>query len=128
MSTLKADTIQNTSGGAATLTKQEAAKAYCAFDMTDNSTVDSFNIGSVTDRATGCIYGNYTNSFSSVSHVVTGSASVVAEGSMGTANNNRSVIVSSDTASRYSENCYKDDNQAQQDEDYIAAVSHGDLA
>ena len=28
MSTLKADTIQSTSGGAATLTKQEAAKAW----------------------------------------------------------------------------------------------------
>ena len=28
MSTLKADTIQSTSGGAATLTKQQAPKAY----------------------------------------------------------------------------------------------------
>ena len=33
MSTLKADTIQNTSGGAATLTKQVAAKMW----VNDNS-------------------------------------------------------------------------------------------
>ena len=32
MSTLKADTIQSTGGGAATLTKQSAAKAWVNFD------------------------------------------------------------------------------------------------
>ena len=128
MSTLKADTIQSTGGGAATRTKQEANKAYSAFDMTNNSTVDSFNIASLTDRATGSLYGNYTNAFSSVSHVVIGSCSVVAEGVMATVNNNRVVIVSSDTASRYSENSFRTDTQALVDEEYMAAVSMGDLA
>ena len=48
MSTLKADTIQSTSGGAATLTKQSAAKAWCkwhasvtvAGSITQSSMVD----------------------------------------------------------------------------------------
>ena len=129
MSTIKADTIVAADGTSpVTLTKQEASKSYSAFDMTNNSTVDSFNIASFTDRSTGSFYGNYTNAFSSVSHVVVGSCSVVAEGSMSTINNNRVVIASSDTASRYSENCFRTDNQGFSDEDYIAAVSMGDLA
>ena len=128
-SVLNVDTIADKAGtGPVGLTKQEASKAYSAFDMTDDSTVDSFNIASLTDRASGSLYGNYTNAFSSVSHVVVGSCSVVAEGSMGTDNANRVVIVSSDTASRYSENCFRTDTQAKVDEDYIAAVSMGDLA
>jgi len=62
MSTLKADTIQNTSGGAATLTKQSAAKAWVHFDGSGTVDIDaSFNIGSLTDNGTG----NYTTAFSS---------------------------------------------------------------
>ena len=129
MSELRADTITASNGtGPVTLTKQEANKAYSAFDMSNNSTVDSFNIASLTDRATGSLYGNYTNVFSSVSHVVVGSCSVVAEGVMSTTHANRVLIVSSDTASRYSENSFRTDTQALVDEEYMAAVSMGDLA
>ena len=54
MSTLKADTIQSTSGGAATLTKQHAAKAWINFNQTSTQAIrDSFNISSITDAATG---------------------------------------------------------------------------
>ena len=54
MSTLKADTIQSTSGGAATLTKQEATKAWINFTLQSTTTArDSFNISSLTDAATG---------------------------------------------------------------------------
>jgi|DEB0MinimDraft_6_1074348.scaffolds.fasta_scaffold122190_2 hypothetical protein len=65
MSTLKADTIQSTSGGAATLTKQSAAKAWVGVcDLTDsNSVVDSFNLASVTDDGTGKVDMNLTNAF-----------------------------------------------------------------
>ena len=48
MSTLKADTIQSTGGGAATLTKQHAAKAYCSIDG-DTTVNESLNIASTTD-------------------------------------------------------------------------------
>ena len=43
MSTLKADTIQSTGGGAATLTKQTAAKHFLSFDgNTENDIKLSF--------------------------------------------------------------------------------------
>ena len=57
MSTLKADTIQSTGGGAATLTKQHAAKAWATIIGTGTPTInDSLNMTSVTDNSTG----NYT--------------------------------------------------------------------
>ncbi len=58
MSTLKADTIQSTGGGAATLTKQEAAKARFVSDS-NMTFYGSFNISSGTDNGTG----NYTYAF-----------------------------------------------------------------
>ena len=51
MSTLKADTIQSTGGGAATLTKQAAAKAYANFSAT--AIVKSLNFSSFVDNGTG---------------------------------------------------------------------------
>lgn len=63
MSTLKADTIQNTSGGAATLTKQSAAKAWCNLDTSGTTAFrDSFNCSSATDSATGRNKASLTNS------------------------------------------------------------------
>ena len=54
MSTLKADTIQSTGGGAATLTRQRAAKAWINFNQTSTQAIrDSYNISSITDAATG---------------------------------------------------------------------------
>jgi hypothetical protein len=52
MSTLKADTVQSTSGGAVTLTNQEASKAWV--QATDAAALsDSFNISGGTDNGTG---------------------------------------------------------------------------
>ena len=54
MSTLKADTIQSTGGGAATLTKQSAAKAWFEYtSITSTALAGSFNISGVTDNGTG---------------------------------------------------------------------------
>ena len=54
MSTLKADTIQSTGGGAATLTKQSAAKAWVNFTQISTTTIrSSANISSLTDAGTG---------------------------------------------------------------------------
>jgi len=69
MSTLKADTIQNTSGGAATLTKQSAAKAFYLFDQRGtilgaNTAGQTFNISSTSDVSTGKISPSFTNSMS----------------------------------------------------------------
>ena len=73
MSTLKADTIQNTSGGAVTLTNQHAAKAWVRYDGTSVTAGadlvgvgDSFNYSSVVDNGTGNYTFSFTNSMSSV--------------------------------------------------------------
>jgi len=70
MSTLKADTIQSTSGGAATLTKQQAAKArgqHAAGTLQSGS----LNHSSITDNGTGLFTHNFTSSFANTlySHV-----------------------------------------------------------
>ena len=72
MSTLRADTIQSTGGGAATLTKQSAAKHFVWFDgNTSNVIENSFNTSSVTDSGTGDYRPVLTNAMSSTFSVLT---------------------------------------------------------
>ena len=66
MSVLKADTIQSTGGGAATLTKQEAAKAYSRVDP--NTISSSLNVSSLTDAGTGLFEDNFTNAFGAATY------------------------------------------------------------
>ena len=62
MSTIKVTTLQTSAGGAVTLTKQIAAKAWGNFNGTGTLALrDSFNVGSITDNGTG----NYTINFTS---------------------------------------------------------------
>ena len=85
MSTLKADTIQSTGGGAATLTKQEAAKAYVLFNGTGTvATRKTFNCSSVTDNDTGDYRPNWTSVFDSANYINTGSCIGSPETSSGT--------------------------------------------
>ena len=54
MSTLKADTIQSTGGGAATLTKQEACKLRCRYNQATASVESGgLNVSSISDDSTG---------------------------------------------------------------------------
>ena len=69
MSTLKADTIQSTGGGAATLTKQEATKAYANNDSV-SSNLKSFNVASFTDAGTGLPEFNFTSAMSDANSVI----------------------------------------------------------
>ena len=75
MSTLKADTIQSTGGGAATLTKQAAAKVYIRRDFNNNATDSSFNIASVTDNALGDQTMNISSAMSAATYSIVGMAS-----------------------------------------------------
>ena len=68
MSTLKADTIQSTGGGAATLTKQEATKHWVNYDAVDGATDGSLNQSTLTDHGTGEFSSNFTNNFSSATN------------------------------------------------------------
>mgnify|MGYP003153832089 CR=1 FL=1 len=70
MSTLKADTIQSTGGGAVTLTKQSAAKAWATAD--DNTTLmDSFNISGITDVSTGVSILAFSNNMTNNLYALT---------------------------------------------------------
>ncbi len=75
MSTLKADTIQSTGGGAATLTKQAAAKVYIRRDFNNNATDSSLNIASVTDNALGDQTMNISSAMSAATYSIVGMAS-----------------------------------------------------
>ena len=68
MSTLKADTIQSTSGGAVTLTKQEAAKSQVQFNGVTNTVNGSLNISSMTDHATSDQSVTFTNSMANANY------------------------------------------------------------
>jgi len=69
MSTLKADTIQSTSGGAATLTKQHASKQWVNITGTGTPAAnDSFNTSSITDGGTGYHTPNLTNAMSNANY------------------------------------------------------------
>ena len=72
MSTLKADTIQSTGGGAATLTKQNAAKVFInqQNDASANNTNSSFNVSSNTDNGSGDNTFSLTSAFDSAGYVV----------------------------------------------------------
>ena len=65
MSTIKTDVVETSSGGATTLTKQSAAKAWINFSGTGTvSTRDSFNFSSLVDNGTGNYSTNYASNMS----------------------------------------------------------------
>ena len=75
MSTIKADTVQNTSGGPVTLTQQSAAKAWAAWDGTGTvSLFDSFSISSLTDNLTGDYSLTLSSAMSDTNYAVTGAS------------------------------------------------------
>jgi len=122
MSTLKADTIQNTSGGAATLTKQSAAKMWSDFDgNTSNTVMGSFNLSSVDDLATGTFRHNLTNSMSdahySAQHTATDDAAT------GTSTD----AVWNKLSGSFKGEC-RNTAGTLKDRDSCLSVAHGDLA
>ena len=130
-SQLNVDTIANKAGsGTVGLFKQSASKAWGNYDYDGTQAfADSFNFASITDRATGCMYGNFTNNMNTVNYTVMASSSPVASGSMATDNNNRSCIASADTTARSSINVFNTDTvSSYADEENQQSVVHGDLA
>lgn len=72
MSTLKVNTIQNTSGGSSSTAdqiQQGRAKAWAIFSGTGTPSLeDSFNCSSITDHGTGSYQVNFSTAFSSVNY------------------------------------------------------------
>jgi hypothetical protein len=78
MSTLKADTIQSTSGGAATLTSQAAAKVLFCMNLggstlmnvaTNAISTQTLNVSSGTDAGTGLARANLTNAMNALDYI-----------------------------------------------------------
>ena len=75
MSTIKADTVENTAGGAATLTGQFTAKAWVNWKNSGgNSLIASGNVSSVADNAIGVFTTSFSNAFASATYACAGSA------------------------------------------------------
>jgi len=76
MSTLKVNTIQNTSGSSSSTPEQieqGRAKAWLNFNGTGTAAIrDSFNISSITDNSTGDFTINITTAMANVNYSVTG--------------------------------------------------------
>lgn len=128
--TAAGDVDVTSEGGSATMQLQNGlVKSYLVYDFTDDTTSDSSNISSVTDRATGSLYGTYTNNMSIVRYATTCAVSPVDPGSMTTSNSNRYGIVSGDTTARFSANYYQVQTHSDpQDDEYTATLVVGDLA
>ena len=126
MSTLKADTIQNTSGGAATLTKQHAAKAFGNIEL-GTTLVESFNESAFTDNGTGDFTHNFTNSMANKNHVTTGNNMRNNNGGYG---HTAAYGGGSDTSSTSgsARMFYSNVSNAAEDMRRTMAVTHGDLA
>lgn len=70
MSTLHANTIETSSGGPVTLTKQTATKYWVHIDGTGTVSIrGSFNTSTITDNGTGEYTGNFTNNFDSTDNM-----------------------------------------------------------
>ena len=78
MSTLKVNTIQNTSGGSSSTPEQieqGRAKSWLNFNMASVSIRDSFNISSITDSGTGFYGINLSNAHSNANYCIVASGS-----------------------------------------------------
>ena len=85
MSTLKADTIQSTGGGAATLTKQVALKGFITYDGTTTPSVrDSLNHSSFTDNADADHTASHTNNYdNATNYLALGTGGYTSDGQAG---------------------------------------------
>jgi len=73
MSTVHCNTVQTSSGGPVTLTKQQAAKAWVNFNGVGTVSVrSSLNHASLTDNATGDYTTSFTSSFANNDYTIGG--------------------------------------------------------
>ena len=124
MSTVHCNTVQTSSGGPVTLTKQSAAKAWVGFNtITSTSIFESQNVSSLTDNGTAYTTINFSSNLNSTGYSLTASA--------GTASFRICLdTVGSNTDLTGSCNTYatRTDNGTGLDFDKGSAAIHGDLA
>ncbi len=131
MSTLKADTIQSTSGGAATLTKQQAAKAWLNIDQTGTQAIrDSFNISSIADNGAGLTTVTVSSAFANNDYLATialrmqsGTSNTGSSGGVNTSDGSASITTTAHQLSYINTGSTGD-----ADTPYGGSSIHGDLA
>ena len=139
MSTLKADTIQSTGGGAATLTKQNAAKSWVNFNGIGTVAVrDSLNASSITDNGTGYYSLNFSSSAANINYSISGGTNgsnnsfpnaATASGNIRFNTNTGSPYKAQPTTSAFNMTITQDQSLATAvDVEWANANIHGDLA
>ena len=125
MSTLKADTIQSTGGGEATLTKQNAAKAWIHHND-GASTYGSFGSSSLTDNGTGDYSFTMSNAMSGATDYV---ASVASGGTGGAAGDDTYAGIGDSTPTTTVLKHYvRDSGGSRKDSEFTTVLITGDLA
>ena len=71
MSTVHCNTVQTSSGGAVTLTKQSPAKGWVKYNQVLNLVDGSYNVSSMTDTSTGLFAQNHTSAMSDANYSTT---------------------------------------------------------
>jgi hypothetical protein len=126
MSTLHTNTVETSSGGPVTLTKQQACKSWIGVDQIGTQAIhESFNISSIADNAVGTTDINFTNNFSTVNYIATG-ADHYAGNSAGLSPYVGDPDQSSQTTSASLLQCYS--TSATRDTSYVGYHAMGDLA
>ena len=135
MSTLHCNTVETSSGGAVTLTKQSAAKAWVNFNGTGTVAVrSSLNISSITDVAQGSYTPNVSSAFNDANYAPSGNPASSNAGSGGRiiqfgSNYDAGTLDPNFTTTSFSVNCfYPITDGGEYDVEYITISTHGDLA
>ena len=127
MSTLHTNTVETSSAGPVTLTKQAAAKLFVNFNGTGTIAIrDSLNISSLTDNSTGDYRLNYATNFSNINYVLSHSqknetTTRVIAGAGGSQQTDP-------TTSNSEIGCYSESVVAYINTQFVFATGHGDLA
>ena len=131
MSTLKVNTIQNTSGGAVAFTNQEGVKVYHNVDQDTMPAYSSLNVSGIVDVEPGTHRATFTSSFANVNTVITASAHDSATAwCLSPACGDPAVRVSLNTANHQVQAAQKDATSAPNvtDVDIVQSVGVGTLA
>ena len=130
MSTLHTNTVETSSGGPVTLTKQSAAKAFCKSTGASHTVNKSFNISTITDRAVAQVTYDFTNTMDGVDHIAIAMADFnasVGDGLHAYGSNGQS-SGSRPTASATDVDVLAYNSTSDAEAGYINFILHGDLA
>jgi len=131
MSTVHCNTVQTSSGGAVTLTKQSAAKAWILCPATATSITASFNISSLDDDWTADAGANLSSAMGSANYVTTMGSQTPNNSGSGAGNVRNASVTSKSASTIELSGGYTDGNGfwvAYEGSAYFNLIVQGDLA